>query len=99
MNKVIPYRLKFELFDCVEFCFKNSARFLQDCMKLPQDLKLHFHYTITAYEKEMSSLAFQQLKKVLRQLLLSKNYVKEDISWCEEILLCEFIPYFSLVLR
>ncbi|QIM68699.1 DUF1848 family protein [Basfia succiniciproducens] len=52
-NKVTRYELTPETVDCVVFCSKNYRPILPDLHKITDRFNTYFHYTITAYGKDI----------------------------------------------
>ncbi|WP_050738260.1 DUF1848 family protein [[Mannheimia] succiniciproducens] len=52
-NKVTRYELTPETVDCVVFCSKNYRLILPDLHKITDRFNTYFHYTITAYGKDI----------------------------------------------
>ena len=52
-EKVTKYLLNPEVVDCVEFCSKNYKPILNDLHKITDRFNTYFHYTITAYGKDV----------------------------------------------
>ena len=64
-NKVSRYELTPDKVDCVVFCSKNYRPILKNLHQITSRFNTYFHYTITAYEKDVEP-AFNLLKKVLK---------------------------------
>ena len=52
-NKITKYILDPSVVDVVEFCSKNYEPILKDLNKITDRFNTHFHYTITAYGKDV----------------------------------------------
>lgn len=52
-NKVTRYELSPDVVDCVVFCSKNYAPILADLPKITARFHTYFHYTITAYGRDV----------------------------------------------
>lgn len=89
-NKVIRYELKPELVDCVEFCSKNYAPILPRLHEITSKFNTHFHYTITAYGKDVEP-GVPSIEESIKTLVALKKLVgRERIVWrYDPILLTE----------
>ena len=89
-NKVIRYELKPELVDCVEFCSKNYAPILPRLHEITSKFNTHFHYTITAYGKDVEP-GVPSIEESIKTLVALKKLVgREQIVWrYDPILLTE----------
>lgn len=80
-NKVTRYELTPEKVDCVEFCSKNYEPILADLPKITNRFAAYFHYTITAYGKDVEpgvpsiEASMETLKK------LSALVGKQRLAW------------------
>ncbi len=80
-NKVTRYELTPDKVDCVEFCSKNYEPILKDIHKITDRFHTYFHYTITAYGKDIEpgvpsiDDSMETLKK------LSKIVGKNRLAW------------------
>ena len=52
-NKVMRYELNPDMVDCVVFCSKNYKPILTRLHKITDRFHTYFHYTITAYGKDI----------------------------------------------
>lgn len=52
-NKVSRYELDPRTVDCVVFCSKNYEPILKDIRSITDKFNTYFHYTITAYGKDI----------------------------------------------
>src|SRR5574344_2703649 len=52
-NKVTRYELTPDKVDCVVFCSKNYEPIISDITKITSRFNTYFHYTITAYGKDI----------------------------------------------
>lgn len=55
-HKVSRYELDPAVVDCVEFCSKNYAPLLPHLTQITSRFNTHFHYTITAYGRDIEPL-------------------------------------------
>lgn len=80
-NKVTRYELTPDKVDCVIFCSKNYEPILSDITKITSKFNTYFHYTITAYGKDIEP-GVPSIKKSIETLKkLSALVGKERISW------------------
>ena len=54
-NKINRYELTPDKVDCVVFCSKNYKPILSDIKSIANKFNTYFHYTITAYQKDIES--------------------------------------------
>lgn len=80
-NKVSRYELNPELVDCVLFCSKNYAPILSNLHTITNKFNTYFHYTITAYGKDVEPFvpSIQESVEILYQL--EKIVGKQRIAW------------------
>ena len=80
-NKVTRYELNPDVVDCVVFCSKNYEPILSRLYEITDKFNTYFHYTITAYGKDVEpgvpsiSESIETLKK------LSALVGKQRVSW------------------
>jgi hypothetical protein len=80
-NKVTSYELTPDKVDCVVFCSKNYEPILNDLTSITGKFNTYFHYTITAYGKEIEPgvPSIEQSIKTLKEL--SAIVGKQRIAW------------------
>ena len=80
-NKVTRYELTPETVDCVVFCSKNYAPILPDLSGITDRFHTYFHYTITAYGKEIEPgvPSIRDSMETLRRL--SAIVGREKVAW------------------
>ena len=89
-NKVIRYELKPELVDCIEFCSKNYAPILPRLHEITSKFNTHFHYTITAYGKDVEPGVPTIEESIETLIALEKSVGRERVIWrYDPILLTE----------
>ena len=95
-NKVNRYDLVPELVDCVVFCSKNYKPILPRLHEITDAFNTYFHYTITAYGKDIEP-GVPCLEDSMQTLIeLSKQVGKERTAWrYDPVLLTE--KYLSLI--
>ncbi len=80
-NKVTRYELNHDVVDCVVFCSKNYEPILPRLREITDKFNTYFHYTITAYGKDVEpgvptiGESIETLKK------LSALVGKQRVSW------------------
>lgn len=65
-NKVTRYELSPDKIDAVMFCSKNYAPILPRLREITDKYRTYFHYTITAYGKDLGR-AFPPLTRAFRR--------------------------------
>lgn len=80
-NKVTKYELTPELVDCVVFCSKNYEPILSDLEKITQQYHTYFHYTITAYGKDIEPGVPSIEQSIVTLKNLSKLVGKNRLAW------------------
>lgn len=89
-NKVIRYELNPDVLDCVVFCSKNYEPILSDITKITDRFNTYFHYTITAYGKDIEPNVPTIDKSIETLIKLSEIVGKQRIAWrYDPILLTE----------
>ncbi len=80
-NKVTRYELTPEAVDCVVFCSKNYRPILPDLPKITSRFNTYFHYTITAYGKDLEPgvPSVEESVKTLKEL--SSIVGKQRLAW------------------
>lgn len=80
-NKVTRYELTPDKVDCVVFCSKNYRPILPDLHKITDRFNTYFHYTITAYGKDIEP-GVQTIEKSVETLKRLADIVgKQRIAW------------------
>lgn len=80
-NKVTRYELTPDKVDCVVFCSKNYAPILSNLHEITDKFNTYFHYTITAYDKDVEP-GVPEIDKSMETLIeLSKIVGKQRVSW------------------
>lgn len=80
-NKVTRYELSPEKIDVVMFCSKNYEPILPYIREISDKYRTYFHYTITAYGKDIEPGVPSIEKSVQTLIELSKIVGKEKIAW------------------
>ncbi len=80
-NKVTRYELSPEKIDAVLFCSKNYAPILPRIREITSKYRTYFHYTITAYGKDIEPGVPSIGESVKTLAELSKIVGKEKIAW------------------
>lgn len=80
-NKVTRYELTPDKVDCVVFCSKNYEPILNDLTGITSRFNTYFHYTITAYDKDMEPgvPAIEKSMETLKKL--SAIVGKQRVAW------------------
>lgn len=80
-NKVTRYDLTPEKVDCVVFCSKNYKPILKDIGKIVDKFNTYFHYTITAYGKDIEPgvPSIEESIQTLKEL--SEIVGKKRLAW------------------
>ena len=80
-NKVTRYELTPETVDCVVFCSKNYKPILSGLHEITDRFNTYFHYTITAYGKDLEP-GVPSIEESMQTLIeLSKQVGRERITW------------------
>ena len=80
-NKVSRYELTPDKVDCVVFCSKNYKPILDDVKRISDKFNTYFHYTITAYGKDVEP-GVPGIDESMETLMrLSEIVGKERVSW------------------
>ena len=80
-NKVTRYELTPEAVDCVVFCSKNYRPILSDLPKITSRFNTYFHYTITAYGKDIEP-GVPGIEESMETLIkMSEKVGKQRIAW------------------
>ena len=80
-NKVTRYKLTPENVDCVVFCSKNYKPILPRLHEITDHFNTYFHYTITAYEKDIEP-GVPAIEESMETLIeLSKQVGRQRIAW------------------
>lgn len=89
-DHVTRYELVPELVDCVIFCSKNYKPILKDLHKITDRFNAYFHYTITAYGKDVEPRVPSIEESMETLIELEKQVGKSRIAWrYDPILLTE----------
>ena len=89
-NKVTRYELNPEVVDCVVFCSKNYKPVLPYIKSITDKFNTYFHYTITAYGKDVEPNVPDIDESIETLIALSKIVGKQRIGWrYDPILLTE----------
>lgn len=89
-NKVTRYELNPEVLDCVVFCSKNYEPILPYIKSITDKFNTYFHYTITAYGKDIEPNVPTIDKSIETLIKLSEIVGKQRIAWrYDPILLTE----------
>ncbi len=80
-NKVTRYELSPEKIDVVLFCSKNYAPILDRLHKITEKYRTYFHYTITAYGKDIEPSVPSIDESIETLIRLSKLVGKERVAW------------------
>lgn len=80
-NKVTRYELTPDKVDCVVFCSKNYAPILPRIQEITDKFNTYFHYTITAYGKDIEPGVPTIDESIETLIKLSKIVGKQRISW------------------
>lgn len=80
-NKVTRYELSPEKIDAVLFCSKNYAPIIPRIREITSKYRTYFHYTITAYGKDIEPGVPPIEESVKTLAELSKIVGKEKIAW------------------
>lgn len=80
-NKVTRYELDPDIVDCVVFCSKNYKPILPRLREITERFNTYFHYTITAYGKDIEP-GVPQIEESMRTLIeLSEQVGRERVAW------------------
>lgn len=80
-NKVTRYELSPDKVDAIVFCSKNYEPILENLSEITDKYNTYFHYTITAYEKDIEPRV-PSIEKSIETLLRLENIVgKNRIAW------------------
>lgn len=80
-NKVTRYELTPDKVDCIQFCSKNYEPILNELHKITDKFNTYFHYTITAYGKDVEPGVPSIEKSIETLKKLSGIVGKKRISW------------------
>lgn len=80
-NKVTRYELTPDNVDCVVFCSKNYTPILPRLHEITECFNTYFHYTITAYGKEIEPGVPSIDESMETLIALSKQVGKQRIAW------------------
>lgn len=80
-NKVTRYELTPDKVDCVVFCSKNYKPILSRLHEITDKFNTYFHYTITAYGKDIEP-GVPSIDESMETLIeLSKQVGKQRVAW------------------
>lgn len=80
-NKVTRYELSPDKVDAIVFCSKNYEPILENLSEITDKYNTYFHYTITAYDKDIEPRV-PSIEKSIETLLRLENIVgKNRIAW------------------
>lgn len=97
-NKVTRYELTPDTVDCVVFCSKNYKPILPRLHEITDRFNTYFHYTITAYGKEIAP-GVPGIEESMETLIrLSEIVGKQRIAWRYDpvLLTKEYVTYFAV---
>ncbi|MDE6947521.1 MAG: DUF1848 domain-containing protein [Anaeroplasmataceae bacterium] len=80
-NKVSRYELTPDKVDCVIFCSKNYQTILPRLHEITSKFNTYFHYTITAYGKDIEPGVPSIDESIETLIQLSKQVGKQRVSW------------------
>lgn len=80
-NKVTKYELSPDKIDLVLFCSKNYKPILPRLQEITSQYRTYFHYTITAYGKEIEPGVPSIDESIETLIALSKQVGKERVAW------------------
>ncbi|MBR1907706.1 DUF1848 domain-containing protein [bacterium] len=80
-NKVTRYELTPDKVDCVVFCSKNYEPILDRLHEITDKFNTYFHYTITAYDKDIEPRVPSIDKSIETLLKLESIVGKNRIAW------------------
>ena len=80
-NKVTRYALTPDKVDCVIFCSKNYQPILPRLHEITDHFHTYFHYTITAYGKDLEPGVASIENSMQTLIALSKQVGKERVAW------------------
>lgn len=80
-NKVTKYELDPQTLDCIIFCSKNYEPILPYIKNVTDKFNTYFHYTITAYDKDIEPNVPTIDKSIETLIKLSNIVEKQRIAW------------------
>ncbi len=80
-NIVTKYELNPKVLDCVVFCSKNYKPILDRLTEITDKFNTYFHYTITAYDKDIEPNVPNIDESIETLIKLSKIVGKQRIAW------------------
>jgi hypothetical protein len=80
-SKVSKYELSPDKIDCVVFCSKNYEPILERLHEITDKYNTYFHYTITAYEKDIEPRVPSIEKSIETLLKLEQIVGSKRIAW------------------
>lgn len=81
LNKVVKYELSPEKIDLVMFCSKNYKPILPRLHEITDKYRTYFHYTVTAYGKDVEPLVPSVDESIETLIALSKQVGKQRVAW------------------
>lgn len=89
-DKVTKYELNPDVVDCIIFCSKNYEPILPYIKGITEKFNTYFHYTITAYDKDIEPNVPDIEKSIETLIKLSELVGRQRIAWrYDPILLTE----------
>ncbi len=80
-NKVARYELSPDVLDCIIFCSKNYEPILPEINKITEKFNTYFHYTITAYGRDIEPNVPDIDKSIETLIKLSEITGRQRIAW------------------
>ena len=80
-NKVVRYELDPEKIDCVVFCSKDYSPILNDLHEITDRFATYFHYTVTAYGKDVEPGVPSIEDSIETLKRLSSMVGKQRVAW------------------
>ena len=80
-NKDVKYELSPEKIDLVMFCSKNYKPILPRLHEITDKYRTYFHYTVTAYGKDVEPLVPSVDESIETLIALSKQVGKQRVAW------------------
>ena len=80
-NIVTRYKLNPNILDCVVFCSKNYEPILDRLTEITDKFNTYFHYTITAYGRDIEPNVPTIDESIETLIKLSKIVGKQRIAW------------------
>lgn len=80
-NKINRYELTADKVDCVVFCSKNYQPILARLHEITERFHTYFHYTITAYGKDVEPGVPSIEESIKTLIALSKQVGRQRVAW------------------